>query len=197
VVAEVTMMTSIERGVQAEVVRLTGTARRFEKYWAEHAVVIANRAREIGISDHAAAAAMFSLDERRREREELYTPEEVLVGFGSTTIYTYSCANLNIQHKYSGESLKIVRLEVPPDVAENFLLTDIKVGKNSQFYSLGAVPLSAFAADAGKFLKLEVDPWPVGLFLTLSVTNKDRNARNFQGAVVCWRHWGWQGMGKS
>ena len=82
-------------------------------------------------------------------------------------------------------------------MAENFLLTDIKVGKNSQFHSRGAVPLSAFAADADRFLKLKIDPWPVGLFLTLSATNQNAMSRNFQGAVVCWRHWGWQGMGKS
>jgi hypothetical protein len=191
------MTTSIERGDHAEMVRLAGTSRRFEKYWAEHAAAIAERAREIGISDHAAAAAMFSLAERRREREELYAPEEVLVGLGSTKVLAFSSANINVQHEYSGERLKIVRLEVPPDVAENFLLTDIKVSKNSQFYSEECVPLSVFAADAGRFLKLEVEPWPVGMFLTLSVTNKDRQDRNFQGAVVCWRHWGWQGMGKS
>ena len=91
----------------------------------------------------------------------------------------------------------MIRLEVPPDVAESFLLTDIKVGKNSQLYSLGAVPLSAFAADVSRFLKLEVDPWHQDMFLTLSLTNKEHESRNFQGVLVCWRHWGWQGMGRS
>jgi hypothetical protein len=190
-------MTSTENGDRAEIVRLAGSARRFERYWAENVAGIAARARDLGISDHATAATMFSLAERRREREELYAPEEVLVGLGSTRIESFSSANLNVQHEYGGERLRIVRLEVPPDVAESFLLTDVKVGRNSQWISPGAIPLSAFAADAGRFLKLEVDPWLLSMFLTLSVTNKDRQARNFQGAVVCWRHWGWQGMGKS
>ena len=69
------------------------------------------------------------------------------------------------------------------------------MGKNSQFVSRCAVPLSAFAADADRFLSLESDPWGREMFLTLSVINQSRVARNFQGVVVCWRHHGWQGMG--
>lgn len=177
--------------------RLAASASAYRRFCGERAAEINERSASLGLPVQSVAAAMFSLEERRREREELYAPEEVLVGFGSTSVASFSSVNISVRHDLAEERLRLVRLEVPPEVADHFLLTNIRVGKNSQFISCGAVPLSAFAADAERFLRLECERWIKDQLLTVSVTNQDRVSRNFQGVAVCWRYWGWQGMGCS
>ena len=175
----------------AEAARLRGVAERYERYRVDGANDIRQHARELGIPDHQAAVALFARMEQQREHDALFMSREILVGLGSNCIEPVCSVNLNYQ-AYEGP-LKVVRLEVPTDVAEHFMLTNLKLGCNSQFSSVGAAPMAVFATGSFRSVNLMLlDAWQVGMFLTLSVTNIDSQARNFSGVVVCWAWDDWQ-----
>src|SRR3954462_1010672 len=60
---------------------------------------------------------------------------EYALGLGSTSVAGNSSANINVQPQVI---FRPERLVVPSNLAVDFLITDIKVGKNSQLVSTGA-----------------------------------------------------------
>jgi hypothetical protein len=62
------------------------------------------------------------------------------------------------------------RLIVPSDIAGGFVIDDIKVGKNSQFASSGAVPARTFD-EQGVGVRLRLDTAQISQQIVLSVTN--------------------------
>lgn len=105
---------------------------------------------------------------------------EYALGLGSTSVFGNSSANINVQPQVI---FRPERLVVPSNVAPDFLLTDIKVGKNSQLASTGAVPAVAFTETAFG-VRLKMDTAQISMFVTISVTNQNANARNFQGVLI-------------
>jgi hypothetical protein len=75
------------------------------------------------------------------------------------------------------------RLVVPSNLAIDFLITDIKVGKNSQLVSTGALPAVMFT-EVAFGVRLKMDTCQISMFVTISVTNQNPAARNFQGGIV-------------
>lgn len=65
----------------------------------------------------------------------------------------------------------------------NFLINDLKVGKNSQFVASGSMPSSVFGAGAFG-VRLKMDTCQVSMIIALSVSNTDAGATHrFNGAL--------------
>lgn len=105
---------------------------------------------------------------------------EYALGLGSTSVGGGNSANINVQPQVI---FRPERLVVPSNVAVDFLITDIKVGKNSQLASTGALPAVMFTETAFG-VRLKMDTAQISMFVTISVTNQNPNARNFQGGLV-------------
>jgi hypothetical protein len=105
---------------------------------------------------------------------------EYALGLGSTSVTGNSSANINVQPQVI---FRPERLVVPSNIAVDFLITDIKVGKNSQLVSTGALPAVMFTEQAFG-VRLKMDTAQISMFVTVSVTNQNALARNFQGGLV-------------
>lgn len=105
---------------------------------------------------------------------------EYALGLGSTSVTGNSSANINVQPQVI---FRPERLVVPSNIAVDFLITDIKVGKNSQLVSTGALPAVMFTENAFG-VRLKMDTAQISMFVTISVTNQNPAARNFQGGLV-------------
>jgi hypothetical protein len=105
---------------------------------------------------------------------------EYALGLGSTSVLGNSSANINVQPQVI---FRPERLVVPSNLAVDFLITDIKVGKNSQLVSTGALPAVMFTEQAFG-VRLKMDTAQISMFVTVSVTNQNVQARNFQGGLV-------------
>ena len=102
------------------------------------------------------------------------------VGLGSTSVYGLGSVNINAQ---PFADFHLDRLIISSSIAENFLVTDIKVGKQSQFDSPGAIPGTAFTENVFA-IKLRGDIAKARQFITVSVTNQNPGAQNFQGCLI-------------
>jgi len=105
---------------------------------------------------------------------------EYALGLGSTSVGGSASANINVQPQVI---FRPERLVVPSNIAVDFLITDIKVGKNSQLVSTGALPAVMFTENAFG-VRLKMDTAQISMFVTISVTNQNPAARNFQGGLV-------------
>jgi hypothetical protein len=75
------------------------------------------------------------------------------------------------------------RIVVPASVAAFFQVTDVKVGKNSQFVSAGAVPAQTFAETAFG-VRLKMDTCQISQDLIIDVTNIDVAAHRFLASMI-------------
>ena len=105
---------------------------------------------------------------------------EFVIGLGSTPLPGLSSANIAVQPQVIFRPERIV---IPSHIAHDFLITDIKVGKNSQLVSPGAIPAAVFVENAFG-VRLKMDTAQIAQFITISVTNQNGAARNFQGAII-------------
>ena len=105
---------------------------------------------------------------------------EYALGLGSTSVAGTSSANINVQPQVI---FRPERLVVPSNLAMDFLITDIKVGKNSQLVSTGALPAVMFTEQAFG-VRLKMDTAQISMFVTVSGTTPNPAARNFQGGLV-------------
>ena len=102
------------------------------------------------------------------------------IGLGSTLVYGVSSAYINVQ---PSEDFHLDRLIISSDVAKYFLVTDIKVGSESQFQSPGCIPGLSFTENVFA-IKLKGDMVRPSQFITVSVTNQAPNGCNFQGVLI-------------
>jgi hypothetical protein len=107
------------------------------------------------------------------------TQSVCVLGFGSTRVISCGSAHINAQ---PWVSFRPERLIIPDNIALNFLITDIKIGKNSQLLTYGAVPAVVFNKYSSP--KLKMDTAQVLTFVTLTVTNVSKTACNFQAALI-------------
>ncbi len=75
------------------------------------------------------------------------------------------------------------RILIPSSVGVDFQVTDVKVGKNSQFSASGEVPAVVFAETAFG-VRLKMDTCQVSMDITISVRNTNAAQRNFTAAVI-------------
>jgi hypothetical protein len=105
---------------------------------------------------------------------------EFVIGLGSTALPGLSSANIAVQPQVIFRPERIV---IPSNLAADFLITDVKVGKNSQLVSPGAIPAVVFVENAFG-VRLKMDTAQIAQFITISVTNQNGSSRNFQGAII-------------
>ncbi len=131
-------------------------------------------------------AAMRALMQKRVDAGALLrgvaprNAREYALGLGSTSVSGNSSANINVQPQVIFRPERIV---VPSNLAVDFLITDLKVGKNSQLVSTGAIPAVVFTETAFG-VRLKMDTCQISMFVTVSITNQNPAARNFQGAII-------------
>jgi hypothetical protein len=76
------------------------------------------------------------------------------------------------------------RLSIPISVSVNFLLNDLKIGKNSQLISATAIPCEAFSQNAAG-VGQKMDTAQVSQIISMTVTNLDTvNANRFTAALI-------------
>ena len=112
----------------------------------------------------------------------------VELDFGSTVVPSCSSVNVSVQSK---ETLAIwgmiEQLLVPSGIAGDFLITDIKVGKDSQFIGPGCLPAAVFSTDAIPELLSGYDLLRANQPVVLSVTNQAAQERTFSAILRCLR----------
>jgi hypothetical protein len=101
------------------------------------------------------------------------------VGFVQAAVPPGTTAEIEVkpQVRFQGK-----RLAVAPSIARFFNVVDIKVGKDSQLAATGeltAEALSALAVD----VRVELDPAPPGIVITLFARNKDTAAQDFEAVL--------------
>jgi hypothetical protein len=118
---------------------------------------------------------------RRTMRHEAWngSPRMFPVGFVQAAVPPGTTAEIEVkpQVRFQGK-----RLAVAPSTARFFNIVDIKVGKDSQLAATGeltAEALSALAVD----VKVELDPAPPGIVITLFARNKDTAAQDFEAVL--------------
>ncbi len=132
-----------------------------------------NQAKQDMLRKRIAAGALLRTLPPRSARE-------FVIGLGSTALPGLSSANISVQPQVIFRPERIV---IPSNLAADFLITDVKVGKNSQLVSPGAIPAVVFVENAFG-VRLKMDTAQIAQFITISVTNQNGAARNFQGAII-------------
>jgi hypothetical protein len=94
--------------------------------------------------------------------------EKVTIELGPIEIARLSSANLQVISERG--PFKLREILIPHEVGKRFLITDIKVGKNSQFITCGAVPASFFSEKHHQ-ANFVFDTMPRGSMITISATN--------------------------
>ena len=105
---------------------------------------------------------------------------EYILGFDSTAIPGSTSANIT---KRPQVIFRPERILIPSSVGVDFQVTDVKVGKNSQFSASGEVPAVVFAETAFG-VRLKMDTCQVSMDITISVRNTNAAQRNFTAAVI-------------
>ena len=127
--------------------------------------------------------AMLRVFERQNTIMSSTFPGEAImcaIGLGSTSVVSCSSANINVQ---SLQRFHLDRLIISSSVAKDFLVTDIKIGGKSQFISPGCIPGTAFTEDVFA-IRLRGDVSEFHQFISVSVTNQNHSAQNFQGVLI-------------
>lgn len=106
---------------------------------------------------------------------------EFPIGFDSvTTIAAGATATLTQRPQIIFRPERIV---VPASVAAFFTIQDVRVGKNSQLVSAGAIPAATFSETAFG-VRLKLDTVQISQDLILIVVNIDVAARRFLAAII-------------
>lgn len=92
------------------------------------------------------------------------------------------CVNIRVISEKG--PFRLDRVILSEEVGKDFMVTDLKIGKNSQFASCGAIPASFFAASTGEDRPLCTDILGRGSVITLNVTNMCGEDRLFSCDLV-------------
>jgi len=103
------------------------------------------------------------------------------IGFGSTAVQGHCSANISVQVPFDAV---IERISIPAEICAVFLVTDFKVGRNSQLSTPGALPAGVFSADDARPFSPEFETIKKGEFIAISVTNQRGETFNFQGVCI-------------
>lgn len=142
----------------------------------------------MGVAGAAASPAMKNAIAQRMvqnglmvQRERPTKAREFPLGFESpTTVAAGATATITSrpQIPFRGE-----RLIIPSDIAGSFSILDLRVGKNSQFTSSGAVPGRTFQENSVG-IRLQLDTAQISQDVTLSVQNVGGAPQTFRAALI-------------
>lgn len=115
------------------------------------------------------------------QRERPTKAREFPLGFESpTTIAPGATATITSRPQIP---FKGARLIVPSDIAGSFSILDLRVGKNSQFTSSGAVPARTFQENAVG-IRLSLDTAQISQDVTLQVQNIGGAPQTFRASII-------------
>jgi hypothetical protein len=114
-------------------------------------------------------------DEEEMPAEKL----ECVLGLGSTSVSGGSTMNIGVK---SNVRFRPTRLRVPLIVANEFMIVDFKIGKNSQLSRYADLPIPATSFCPGDAMP-DLDVCEKGQFITVTVLNLDNSARIFAGSI--------------
>lgn len=100
---------------------------------------------------------------------------------GKTDVGPGESVNITFQSQVNFKPSIVV---IPVEIRDKFLITDIKIGKNSQFLSATPVPANAFAFEDGTPIALKMDVARPGQLITLSITNTWKDIMAFSATLV-------------
>ena len=90
------------------------------------------------------------------------------LGVPATTVAAGAAATIALRPQVP---YRAQRLVVPSDIAGSFVITDIRVGKNSQFVTSDPVPARAFQEDASSGIEFGFDTAQVSMDLSIAISN--------------------------
>lgn len=99
------------------------------------------------------------------------------------TIHAHQSANVSTGLPTVDGPFKPTWFHIPENVARHLLITDIKVGRNSQLISTTCLPASIFSSNRTEKLHTET-LLPNRMYITLSITNTSSEAVDFSGEVI-------------
>lgn len=139
---------------------------------------------ESGISQ----AVMDRAAQQRRLRQgtvlQQYNPKkgrQLILGFSSTGTVAAGATVDIIQRPQL--TFRPERIFIPAAIGANFNVADLRIGKNSQFLSAGAVPGAVFS-ETSFGVRLKMDTCQIAQDIDLRVTNISAGALNFFAAMI-------------
>jgi hypothetical protein len=108
--------------------------------------------------------------------------EAVSYDLGETVVAPHSSCNLTLVLPPSAPSFRPVGFRIPDEVAPNFLVYDVRVGKKSPVRSDGVFPAELFA-ESSPDVCLFMDVAPPGGVIVLGLTNVRDRPSTFRGGV--------------
>lgn len=119
------------------------------------------------------ATALVDLAPTKSRRYPLGFPTTAVSASGGT-----ASASAQPQIPFRGE-----RLIIPSDFAGALLITDVKVGKNSQLAAANPLPARAFT-EFGWGVDMHLDTADISQFISLNLTNNSGNSVTFNGMFL-------------
>ena len=105
---------------------------------------------------------------------------EFIIGLGPTTVNANSTATFQAQPQLIFRGSRLI---IPSTLANNFVVNDIRVGKDSQAVSANAIPAAAFS-ELGVGVALGLDTATPGILITLLVSNTTGGNQTFSAALI-------------
>lgn len=105
---------------------------------------------------------------------------EFIIGFGPTPVNANSTATFQAQPQLVFRGSRLI---IPSTLANNFVVNDIRVGKDSQAVSANAIPAAAFS-ELGVGVALGLDTATPGILITLLVSNTTGGNQTFSAALI-------------
>jgi hypothetical protein len=130
----------------------------------------------------AAALAARSMEGKSLLREAMPTKSrEWVLGFDSVvTIAAGAAATITQRPQVI---FRPERLVIPGTIAPSFLVTDLRIGKNSQLLSAGALPAEVFSQNAFG-VRLKMDTAQVAMDIVIVIQNISAGAVRFTVAMI-------------
>ena len=114
------------------------------------------------------------------KKSEPTKANELALGFTSLAVGAGATANITSRPQVI---FRPERLVIPSSIAANFIVDDIRIGKNSQFTAAGAIPAELFAENAVG-VRLKMDTAQISQDIVLSVTNTSAGALDFYAGMI-------------
>ncbi len=105
---------------------------------------------------------------------------EYVIGFGVESVAASGTRTITQRPQVLFRPERII---IPSNIALDFMLTDVKIGKNSQFTASAEVPAVVFA-ETSFGVRLKMDTCQISMDIILAVRNLSANARNFTAAII-------------
>lgn len=115
-------------------------------------------------------------------RESVPEGAEFVLGFGRHLVPAFATINVFIE---SPRQMRIKRLIISSDVADDFMVVDMKIGKDSQLLSRMEIPARVFSESNAHPPKIAFDVCYHSIYIAITVRNIDHQAHEFKAALVC------------